>query len=124
MVVLLWLIGHVCRVNSYGTNLTTLKSRRDSLYSKLSEVLVAKEAKVEKMDADLKVRYESAMNVPWAYGNYIRTPSVVIKQICKLFPQRKVSVLCLFIIAAWAEQQQRELNIRVRRLSRSKVGSR
>ncbi|KAJ0946194.1 hypothetical protein HanRHA438_Chr01g0001331 [Helianthus annuus] len=30
------------RVNSYGTNLTTLKSRRDSLYSKLSEVLVAK----------------------------------------------------------------------------------
>ncbi|KAF5820351.1 hypothetical protein HanXRQr2_Chr01g0001251 [Helianthus annuus] len=63
MVVLLWLIGHVCRVNSYGTNLTTLKSRRDSLYSKLSEVLVAKEAKVEKMDADLKVRYESAMNV-------------------------------------------------------------
>ncbi|KAJ0610189.1 hypothetical protein HanHA300_Chr01g0001081 [Helianthus annuus] len=101
MVVLLWLIGHVCRVNSYGTNLTTLKSRRDSLYSKLSEVLVAK---VEKMDADLKVRYESAMNV-----------------ICKLFPQRKVSVLCLFIIAAWAEQQQRELNIRVRRLSRSKV---
>ncbi|KAJ0790683.1 hypothetical protein HanPI659440_Chr05g0218001 [Helianthus annuus] len=141
------------RVNSYGTNLTTLKSRRDSLYSKLSEVLVAKskaddqlswrvlqqeklatlreklhfrkeqlakdKAKVEKMDADLKVRYESlesAMNVleknrkeqlEKYYPNLICTQSlghmaitserlhkqsVVIKQICKLFPQRKVHI--------------------------------
>ncbi|KAF5807719.1 hypothetical protein HanRHA438_Chr05g0245981 [Helianthus annuus] len=141
------------RVNSYGTNLTTLKSRRDSLYSKLSEVLVAKskaddqlswrvlqqeklatlreklhfrkeqlakdKAKVEKMDADLKVRYESlesAMTVleknrkeqlEKYYPNLICTQSlghmaitserlhkqsVVIKQICKLFPQRKVHI--------------------------------
>ncbi|KAJ0579042.1 hypothetical protein HanIR_Chr05g0254551 [Helianthus annuus] len=153
MFVLLWLIAYICRVNSYGTNLTTLKSRRDSLYSKLSEVLVAKskaddqlswrvlqqeklatlreklhfrkeqlakdKAKVEKMDADLKVRYESlesAMNVleknrkeqlEKYYPNLICTQSlghmaitserlhkqsVVIKQICKLFPQRKVHI--------------------------------
>ncbi|KAI7727643.1 hypothetical protein M8C21_003434 [Ambrosia artemisiifolia] len=141
------------RVNSYGTNLTSLKSRRDSLYSKLSEVLVAKskaddqlswrvlqqeklatlreklhfrkeqlakdKAKVEKMGSDLKARYESiesAMNVleknrkeqlEKYYPNLICTQSlghmaitserlhkqsVVIKQICKLFPQRKVQI--------------------------------
>ncbi|KVH99564.1 UV radiation resistance protein/autophagy-related protein 14 [Cynara cardunculus var. scolymus] len=141
------------RLNSYGTNLTSLKSRRDSLYSKLSEVLVAKgkaddqlswkvlqheklatlreklhfrkeqlikdKAKVEKMASDLKVRYEmleSAMNVlernrkeqlEKYYPNLICTQSlghmaitserlhkqsVVIKQICKLFPQRKVNI--------------------------------
>ncbi|XP_076906976.1 uncharacterized protein LOC143563288 [Bidens hawaiensis] len=141
------------RLNSYGTNLTLLKSRRDSLYSKLSEVLVAKskaddqlswrvlqheklaalreklhfrkeqlakdKAKVEKLSSELKVRYElveSAMNVleknrkeqlEKYYPNLICTQSlghmaitserlhkqsVVIKQICKLFPQRKVHV--------------------------------
>ncbi|CAH1454080.1 unnamed protein product [Lactuca virosa] len=141
------------RVNSYGTNLTSLKSRRDSLYSKLSEVLVAKskaddqiswrilqheklatlreklhfrkeqlskdKAKVEKTTSDLKVRYElleSAMDVleknrkeqlEKYYPNLICTQSlghmaitserlhkqsVVIKQICKLFPQRKVNI--------------------------------
>ncbi|KAI3689288.1 hypothetical protein L2E82_47242 [Cichorium intybus] len=141
------------RVNSYGTNLTALKSRRDSLYSKLSEVLVSKgkaddqlswrvlqheklatlreklhfrkeqlskdKAKVEKMASDLKVRYElleSAMDVleknrkeqlEKYYPNLICTQSlghmaitserlhkqsVVIKQICKLFPQRKVNI--------------------------------
>ncbi|XP_076932535.1 uncharacterized protein LOC143598117 [Bidens hawaiensis] len=141
------------RLNSYGTNLTLLKSRRDSLYSKLSEVLVAKskaddqlswrvlqheklaalreklhfrkeqlakdKAKVEKLSSESKVRYElveSAMNVleknrkeqlEKYYPNLICTQSlghmaitseclhkqsVVIKQICKLFPQRKVHV--------------------------------
>ncbi|CAI9262534.1 unnamed protein product [Lactuca saligna] len=141
------------RLNSYGTNLTSLKSRRDSLYSKLSEVLVAKskaddqiswrilqheklatlreklhfrkeqlskdKAKVEKTTSDLKVRYElleSAMDVleknrkeqlEKYYPNLICTQSlghmaitserlhkqsVVIKQICKLFPQRKVNI--------------------------------
>nr|XP_043608719.1 uncharacterized protein LOC122580507 [Erigeron canadensis] len=141
------------RLNSYGTNLTSLKSRRDSLYSKLSDVLVAKskaddqlswrvlqheklaalreklhfrkeqlskdKAKVEKISSDLKLRYESlesAMNVleknrkeqlEKYYPNLITTQSlghtaitserlhkqsVVIKQICKLFPQRKVII--------------------------------
>lgn len=141
------------RLNSYGSNLTSLKSRRDSLYSKLSEVLVAKskaddqlswrvlqheklaalreklhfrkeqlskdKAKVEKTASDLKVRYEmieSAMDVlernrkeqlEKYYPNLICTQSlghmaitserlhkqsVVIKQICKLFPQRKVNI--------------------------------
>ncbi|KAI3780178.1 hypothetical protein L2E82_10149 [Cichorium intybus] len=101
------------RVNSYGSNLTALKSCRDSLYSKLSEVLVSK------MASDLKVRYElleSAMYVleknrkeqlEKYYPNLICTQSlshmaitserlhkqsVVIKQICKLFPQRKVNI--------------------------------
>ncbi|XP_071692695.1 uncharacterized protein [Rutidosis leptorrhynchoides] len=141
------------RLNSYSTNLTALKSRRDSLYLKLSDVLVAKskaddqlswrvlqheklavlreklhfrkeqlskdKEKVEKKASDLKVRYElleSAMNVleknrkeqlEKYYPNLICTQSlglmaitserlhkqsVVIKQICKLFPQRKVNI--------------------------------
>ncbi|PWA98684.1 DOG1 domain-containing protein [Artemisia annua] len=148
------------RLNLYGTNLTSLKSRRDALYLKLSHVLVAKskaddqlswkvlqheklaalreklhfrkeqlskdKAKVQEMGADLKVRFESlesSMDVlertrkeqlEKYYPNLICTQSlghqklydkqmaitsdrlhkqsIVIKQICKLFPQRKAYV--------------------------------
>lgn len=141
------------RLNEYNTSLKSFKGRRDSLYSKLSEVLVTKgkaddqlswrvlqneklarlreklhfrkeqlsqgKAKVEKMAGDLKVRYElleSAMSVMERnrmeqlekfYPNLICTQtlghmaitserlhkqSVVIKQICKLFPQRRVNI--------------------------------
>ncbi|KAI7980919.1 hypothetical protein LOK49_Contig92G00011 [Camellia lanceoleosa] len=141
------------RLNEYSTTLKSLKSRRDLLYSKLSEKLVAKSkaddqlswrvlqneklarlreklrlkreeylqgnAKIEKMSYDLKVKYElleSAMTVlernrveqlEKFYPNLICTQSlghmaitserlhkqsVVIKQICKLFPQRRVNI--------------------------------
>lgn len=32
----------MCRLNEYGTTLKSLKSQRDALYARLSEVLVAK----------------------------------------------------------------------------------
>ncbi|CAL5414868.1 unnamed protein product [Camellia sinensis] len=141
------------RLNEYSTTLKSLKSRRDLLYSKLSEKLVAKSkaddqlswrvlqseklarlreklrlkreqylqgnTKIEKMSYDLKVKYElleSAMTVlernrveqlEKFYPNLICTQSlghmaitserlhkqsVVIKQICKLFPQRRVNI--------------------------------
>ncbi|GJS93664.1 UV radiation resistance protein/autophagy-related protein 14 [Tanacetum coccineum] len=141
------------RLNLYRTNLTTLKTRRDVLYSKLSHALVAKskaddqlswkelqheklaalleklhfrkeqlwkdKAKVQEMGADLKVRFESlelSMDVlertrkeqlEKYYPNLICTQSrrhqelydiqmqkqsIVIKQICKLFPQLKVNI--------------------------------
>ncbi|KAG6784233.1 hypothetical protein POTOM_009921 [Populus tomentosa] len=139
------------RLNEYGTLLKSLNSRRDSLYSKLSVVLIAKgkaddqfnwrvqkneklaslreklhrnkeqlaqgKAKVEKLSQDLKKKngmLESARNVleknrleqlEKFYPNLICTQSlghmaitsellhkqsVVIKQICKLFPQRRL----------------------------------
>ncbi|CAK7347073.1 unnamed protein product [Dovyalis caffra] len=141
------------RTNEYSTLLKSLKSRRDSLHSKLSDVLVAKgkaadqfnwrvqqneklaslreklrrnkeqlaqgKAKVEKVSQDIKIKYgmlELARNVleknrveqlEKFYRNLICTQSlghmaitsellhkrsVVIKQICKLFPQRRVNV--------------------------------
>ncbi|XP_042013614.1 uncharacterized protein LOC121761964 [Salvia splendens] len=147
---------HVCvnyRLNEYNSNLRLLKSKRDSLYSRLTQVLVAKgkaddqhswrviqneklarlrdklrlrraqvsqgRAKIEKMSHDLKVKYEvleSAMSlveknrteqIEKYYPNLICTQSlghmaitserlhkqsVIIKQICKLFPQRRVFI--------------------------------
>ncbi|KAG5541669.1 hypothetical protein RHGRI_021488 [Rhododendron griersonianum] len=141
------------RLNEYNTTLKSLKARRDLLYSKLSEVLVAKgkaddqlswrvlqneklarfkekirlrreqyslgKAKIEKLSHDLKVKYElleSAMTtlernrvekLEKLYPNLICTQSlghmaitserlhkqsVVIKQICKLFPQRRLNL--------------------------------
>ncbi|KAI8548216.1 hypothetical protein RHMOL_Rhmol07G0255900 [Rhododendron molle] len=141
------------RLNEYNTTLKSLKTRRDLLYSKLSEVLVAKgkaddqlswrvlqneklarfkeklrlrreqysqgKAKIEKLSHDLKVKYElleSAMTtlernrvekLEKLYPNLICTQSlghmaitserlhkqsVVIKQICKLFPQRRLNL--------------------------------
>lgn len=141
------------RLNEYNCNLRSLKSRRDALYSKLTQGLVAKgkaddqhswrvlqneklarlrdklklsreqvsqgKAKIEKMSHDLKVKYElldSAMNlleknraeqIEKYYPNLICTQSlghmaitserlhkqsVIIKQICKLFPQRRVFI--------------------------------
>lgn len=141
------------RLNEYSTTLKSLKSRRDLLYSTLSEVLVAKgkaddqlswrvlqneklarlkeklrlrreqysqgKAKIEKKSHDLKVKYEvleSAMTtldrirvdqLEKFYPNLICTQSlghmaitserlhkqsVVIKQICKLFPQRRLNL--------------------------------
>ncbi|XP_059630463.1 uncharacterized protein LOC132273522 [Cornus florida] len=141
------------RLIEYNTNLKELKTRRDYLYSRLSEVLVAKgkvddqlswrvlqneklarlreklrlskeelargKSKVEKMSLDSKVKYElleSAMStlernrmeqLEKFYPNLICTQSlghmaitserlhqqsVVIKQICKLFPQRRVII--------------------------------
>lgn len=141
------------RLNAYNCNLKALKNKRDALYSKLTQVLVAKgkaddqhswrvlqneklarlrdklqhrkeqvskgRAKIDKISHDLKVKYEMlelANNlleknrlekVQKYYPNLICTQrlghmaiaserlhkqSVIIKQICKLFPQRKVSV--------------------------------
>ncbi|KAH6800265.1 DNA-directed RNA polymerase II protein [Perilla frutescens var. hirtella] len=141
------------RLNEYNCNLRLLKSRRDALYSKLTQGLVSKgkaddqhswrvlqneklarlrdklrlrreqvsqgKAKVEKMSHDLKDKYElleSAMNlleknraeqIEKYYPNLICTQSlghmaitserlhkqsVIIKQICKLFPQRRVCI--------------------------------
>ncbi|QCE00422.1 uncharacterized protein LOC114194578 [Vigna unguiculata] len=141
------------RLNEYNTSLKSLKDRRDSLYSKLSDVLVRKgkgddqvnwrvlqneklarlkeklrrsneqvtqgRAKIETVSADLKLKYgllESALStleknrveqLEKFYPNLICTQSlghvaitserlhkqsVVIKQICKLFPQRRVAV--------------------------------
>ncbi|TQD72040.1 hypothetical protein C1H46_042417 [Malus baccata] len=141
------------RLNEYNNSLKVLKSRRDSLYSRLTEVLVTKgkaddqinwrvlqneklvrlreklrlnkeqlvqgNAKIEKTSYDLKVKYgvlDSAFSVLGKnrveqldkfYPNLICTQnlghmaitseclhkqSVVIKQICKLFPQRRVIV--------------------------------
>ncbi|VFR00337.1 unnamed protein product [Cuscuta campestris] len=141
------------RLNEYGMNLKSLKSRRDGLYARLSEVLVTKgkaddqaswrvfqneklarlkkelkhrrdkllegRAKIDKLSNDLKVRdglLESAMSLLEVkraeqlekfFPNLICTQnlghmaitsellhkqSVVIKQICKLFPQRRVTV--------------------------------
>ncbi|KAH1094936.1 hypothetical protein GLYMA_14G167200v4 [Glycine max] len=141
------------RLNEYNTSLKLLKDRRDSLYLKLSEVLVRKgkgddqanwrvlqheklarlkeklrqskeqvtqgRAKIETMSADLKLKYgllESALStleknrveqLEKFYPNLICTQSlghvaitsellhkesVVIKQICKLFPQRRVVI--------------------------------
>ncbi|KAL8523521.1 hypothetical protein ACS0TY_013470 [Phlomoides rotata] len=138
------------RLNEYSFKLRSLKSKRDALYSKLTQVLVAKgkaddqhswrvlqseklarlreklrlckeqvsqgKAKIEKMSRDQKVKYdllESAMNlleknrleqIEKYYPNLICTQSlghmaitserlhkqsVVIKQICKLFPQQR-----------------------------------
>lgn len=39
---ILYIISIKCRLNEYNTTLKSLKTRRDLLYSKLSEVLVAK----------------------------------------------------------------------------------
>nr|GME04803.1 UV radiation resistance protein/autophagy-related protein 14 [Ipomoea batatas] len=141
------------RLNEYGTTLKSLKSRRDALYARLSEVLVAKgkaddqlswrvlqneklarsredlrrrreqllegKTNIDKLSNDLKVKYnllESTMSVleknraeqlEKFFPNLICTQnlghmaitsellhkqSVVIKQICKLFPQRRVTV--------------------------------
>ncbi|CAN0916759.1 hypothetical protein LINGRAHAP2_LOCUS29885 [Linum grandiflorum] len=141
------------RLNDFSNALKSLKSRRDALYSRLSEVLVAKgkaddqlnwrvqhnekvvslkeklrrskerlvqgKAKVERMSYDLKLKYgvlDSALalleknrveQLEKFYPNLICTQSlghmaitsellhkqsVVIKQICKLLPQRKVKL--------------------------------
>ncbi|KAL6179786.1 hypothetical protein ACLB2K_046457 [Fragaria x ananassa] len=141
------------RLNDYNNSLKALQSRRDLLYSRLSDALVAKgkaddqlnwrilqeeklvrlreklrrnkeqlvlgKAKIEKTSYDLKVKYgvlESALSMleknraeqlEKFYPNLICTQSlghmaitserlhkqsVVIKQICKLFPQRRVTV--------------------------------
>ncbi|XVE95373.1 hypothetical protein REPUB_Repub02eG0091400 [Reevesia pubescens] len=141
------------RLNEYNSLLKSLKSRRDFLYSKLTEVLVSKgkaddhqnwkirqtekltnlkeklrrskvqlaqgKAKIERVSNDLKVKYgvlESARGtleknrvelLEKFYPNLICTQSlghmaitserlhkqsVVIKQICKLFPQRRVNL--------------------------------
>nr|QQK87294.1 Autophagy-related protein 14b [Nicotiana benthamiana] len=141
------------RLNGYSTVLKSLKGRRDALYGRLSEVLLAKgkaddqlswrvlqneklarlkeklrqqkeqvsqgKAKIEKMSHDLKLQYEflgSATSMleknrveqlEKFYPNLICTQnlghmaitsellhkqSVVVKQICKLFPQRRVIV--------------------------------
>ncbi|OMO85749.1 UV radiation resistance protein/autophagy-related protein 14 [Corchorus capsularis] len=141
------------RLNEYNSLLKSLKSRRDVLYSKLTEVLAAKgkaddqlnwkisrsekltnlkeklrrskeqlaqgKAKIEKVSHELKVKYgvlESARStleknrveqLEKFYPNLICTQSlghmaitserlhkqsVVIKQICKLFPQRRVNL--------------------------------
>jgi hypothetical protein len=140
------------RLNEYHNLLKSLKSRRDFLYTRLSEVLVAKgkaddqrnwrvlhndkrlklkeklrrnrrqleqgKAKIERMSDDLKDKYgvhESALSMLEKYrveqlGKYypnlistqtlghmaitaerLHKQSVVIKQICKLFPLRQVS---------------------------------
>lgn len=139
------------RLNEYHNLLKSLKSRRDFLYTRLSEVLVAKgkaddqmnwrvlhndkrlklkeklrrnrrqleqgKAKIERMSDDLKDKYgvhESALSMLEKYrveqlGKYypnlistqtlghmaitaerLHKQSVVIKQICKLFPLRQV----------------------------------
>ncbi|KAJ7959065.1 DNA-directed RNA polymerase II [Quillaja saponaria] len=141
------------RLNEYNNSLKSLRSHRDSLYSRLSEVLKAKgkaddqinwrvlqneklgrlkeklrhskeqlvqgKAKIENMSHDLKIRYgvlESTLSklennrveqLKKFYPNLICTQSlghmaitserlhkqsVVIKQICKLFPQRRVVI--------------------------------
>lgn len=141
------------RLNEYNNGLKSLKSRRDALYSRLSEVLVAKgkaddqfnwrvtqneklaklreklrrqeeqlirgKAKVEGLSNDLKAKYgmlDSALSklgrnrveqLETFYPNLVCTQtlglmaitserlhkqSLVIKQICKLFPQRRVTV--------------------------------
>ncbi|XP_075082474.1 uncharacterized protein LOC107784054 isoform X3 [Nicotiana tabacum] len=141
------------RLNEYSTVLKSLKGRRDALYGRLSEVLLAKgkaddqlswrvlqneklarlkeklrqqkeqvsqgKAKIEKMSHDLTVQYEllgsatsmleknRAEQLEKFYPNLICTQnlghmaitsellhkqSVVVKQICKLFPQRRVIV--------------------------------
>ncbi|XP_030453560.1 uncharacterized protein LOC115675086 isoform X1 [Syzygium oleosum] len=141
------------RLNDYNHGLKSLKSRRDALYSRLSEVLVAKgkaddqfnwrvtqneklaklreklhckkeqlvqgKAKVERLSNDLAAKYgelDSALakldrnrveQLEKFYPNLVCTQtlglmaitserlhkqSVVIKQICKLFPQRRVNV--------------------------------
>ncbi|XP_052189821.1 uncharacterized protein LOC127799641 isoform X2 [Diospyros lotus] len=142
------------RLNEYNITLKSLKSRRDLLYSRLSELLLAKgkaddqlswrvlqneklarlreklrlkreqyfqgRTKAVKMSNDLKVKYElleSAMStlernrveqLEKFYPNLICTQSlghmaitserlhkqsVIIKQICKLFPQRRVNIV-------------------------------
>ncbi|XP_073275469.1 uncharacterized protein [Primulina huaijiensis] len=141
------------RLNEYNCHLRLLKSKRDALYSKLTQVLVAKgkaddqhrwrvlqneiltrlrdnlrlckekvstgKAKMEKISHDLKVKYEllqSAKNtleksqvdqLEKYYPNLIckqklkrmaitserlRKQSIIIEQICKLFPQSRVNV--------------------------------
>ncbi|GAY41683.1 hypothetical protein CUMW_061300 [Citrus unshiu] len=141
------------RLSECNTLLKSLKSRRDALYMRLSEVLVAKgkaddqlnwrvlqnekltnlreklrrskeqlsqgKLKIEKSSYDLKVRYaildsarsmmekNRAEQLEKFYPNIICTQSlghmaidsellhkqsVVIKQICKLFPQRRVNI--------------------------------
>ena len=43
IVILLYVVLlYVCRLNDYSTDLKSLKGRRDLLYGRLSEVLVAK----------------------------------------------------------------------------------
>ncbi|KAF8023497.1 hypothetical protein BT93_F0874 [Corymbia citriodora subsp. variegata] len=117
------------RLNEYNNGLKSLKSHRDALYSRLSEVLVAKgkaddqfnwrvtqndklaklreklhlkkeqlvqgKAKVEKLSNELKARYgvlDSARSKMARTSERLHKQSVVIKQICKLFPQRRVNV--------------------------------
>ncbi|KAG8633407.1 uncharacterized protein LOC110606739 isoform X1 [Manihot esculenta] len=141
------------RLNEYNTLLKSLKSRRDLLYSRLSEVLVAKgkaddqlnwrviqneklanlreklrcskkqliqgKAKIERISYDLNIKYgvlESAHSVLQKnrvdqlekfFPNLICTQSlghmaitsellhkqsVIVKQMCKLFPQRRVNI--------------------------------
>ncbi|KAL5777079.1 hypothetical protein ACOSP7_010005 [Xanthoceras sorbifolium] len=141
------------RLNECNTMLKSLKSRRDALYLRLSEILIAKgkaddqlnwrvlqneklanlrerlrlskdqllqgKSKIESTSYDLKVKYaalESARStleknrvekLEKFYPNLVCTQSlghmaivsellhkqsVVIKQICKLFPQRRVNV--------------------------------
>ncbi|KMT03289.1 hypothetical protein BVRB_8g198300 [Beta vulgaris subsp. vulgaris] len=141
------------RLNEYYTVLKSFKSRRDQLYSRLTEKLVAKgkadeqlnwkivqnekiarlkeklrktreellqgKSKLEKVSSDLKVTYglldfsqkmlekHRVEQLEKSYPNWICTQSlghmaitserlhkqsVVVKQICKLFPQRLVKV--------------------------------
>nr|XP_016501576.1 PREDICTED: uncharacterized protein LOC107819911 isoform X2 [Nicotiana tabacum] len=117
------------RLNEYSTVLKSLKGRRDALYGRLSEILLAKgkaddqlswrvlqneklarlkeklrqqkeqvsqgKAKIEKMSHDLKVQYEllgSATSMMAITSELLHKQSVVVKQICKLFPQRRVIV--------------------------------
>ncbi|KAL6574190.1 hypothetical protein OROHE_001094 [Orobanche hederae] len=140
------------RLNEYNFNLRLMKSKRDALYSKLTEVLIRKgkaddqqswlvlqheklsrlidklqrqkeqvsqgKAKIGKMSHDVKMKYElleSAVNmldrnrveqIEKYYPNLLCTQSlghmaitserlhkqsVIIKQICKLFPLRRVN---------------------------------
>ncbi|KAK6940115.1 UV radiation resistance protein/autophagy-related protein 14 [Dillenia turbinata] len=141
------------RLNEYNAALKLLKNKRDSLYSRLTEVLVAKgkaddqlnwrvhlnekllklkeklrrakeqyvqgKSKVEKISKELNLKYELLESAKSTleknrveqlekfYPNLICTQnlghmaitserlhkqSVVIKQICKLFPQRRITI--------------------------------
>ncbi|KZV40575.1 hypothetical protein F511_36444 [Dorcoceras hygrometricum] len=141
------------RLNEYNCHLRLLKSKRDALYSKLTQVLVAKgkgddqhrwrvlqnenltrlrdnlrlrkeqvltgKTKIEKISHDLKVKYEllesakstleknQVEQLEKYYPNLICTQklghmaitserlhkqSVIIKQLCKLFPQRRLNI--------------------------------
>ncbi|KAF2290975.1 hypothetical protein GH714_017718 [Hevea brasiliensis] len=117
------------RLNEYNSLLKSLKSRRDLLYSRLREVLVAKgkaddqlnwrviqneklaslreklhcnkeqliqgKAKIERISNDFNVKYgvlESAQSVMAITSELLHKQSVIVKQMCKLFPLRRVII--------------------------------